>query len=149
MNDNAQLVAQQQAEVDKIFLKRQSKIIEKISQGLLSTPDDVASELSIPLTSAIELLNDPRMIKAIQNYGQVKSNLFFNTKGLQKLTDLAEGEDDKLALSAIQILAKVSNNLKPEGIEVNLNLSLETLVKNREEKTVNRNPVIDLDNLVK
>jgi hypothetical protein len=127
--------------------KRKAEVIQLVAEGHVSTVEELATALSLPLEGAISLLDDPVIVQAIAQYGRTKSNLFFHTKGVNRLEQIAQSEDDKSALSAIKLIAQISNNLKAgSGTDVNVNISLESLVQAKEEKNVTpkHSPIIDL-----
>jgi hypothetical protein len=144
-NSNTELMGYESEETKAVRLieKRKLEVIKAIASGTVSTVEEIADMFSLPITAAISLMDDPSIVNAIQQYTRVRSNLLFHAKGMSKLEEIVESEDDKTALAGLKLLAQLSNNLKPDkGVDVNINLSLESLVKETEKKV---NPVIDIN----
>ena len=126
----------------------QLEMIEQIAKGNITSVEELASHFSLPITTAISIMSDPRTINAVQKITQAKTNLFFHTKGVNRLIEMVEDtDDDKLSLSALKLIAQISNNLKQSSSDVNVNINLESLLHEDENRKKVEGPIIDIDKL--
>lgn len=124
------------------------EIVSRISNGEITTADDIVRDYNVTYELAIAFLSDNNTIALIQNYTKAKTNLLFHTKGINKLTELLDSEDNKEVLSSLKLLGQLSNNLKSNGADVNVNINLESLIGNSNNlKSVNESK--ELENLFK
>lgn len=103
-------------------------VVEAILNGEVHTPEELSDKFNLPLASAIKILNDQQFLLTIGNYSKAKANLNFHTKGINKLIQISESEDNKEAMQAIKFLATFTNNVKASGTDVNVNLNLNNLL---------------------
>lgn len=70
----------------------------------------MSEALAIPDDAA--LFNDPDFTSAIQERTRARAKAFFHGRGFDRLVEIAEGEDDKMALSAITAIGKLAGEFK-------------------------------------
>jgi|SRR5215475_4401552 len=116
--------------------KLKHQMVEAIALGKATIPEDLVNLFNITYEQSILLLNDPTFLSLIGNYTKAKLNLNFHTKSIPKLLDIVDNGDNKESMQAIKLVAQLSNNLKNTGTDVNINLNLESLVK-ESEKNIN------------
>jgi hypothetical protein len=121
-------------------------VVEAIINGEVHTAEELATKFNLPILKSVQILNDPQFLQVIGNYSKAKANLNFHTKGIQKLINIAESNDNKEAMSAIKILAQYTNNVKSTGNDVNVNLNLNTLLDHA-DKNEKDFPVINIESL--
>ena len=128
------------------YLVPESELIESILTGKVSTAEELAKLHNLPLVSAVKILNDPTFLQTLSGFSKAKANLNFHTKGVAKLIQIAESEDNKEAMSAIKMLATYTGNVKGNTSDVSVNINLEHLIsrEDEKEKKVNQPTVIDL-----
>ena len=127
------------------YLVPESEIIESILTGKVSTAEELAKLHNLPLVNAVKILNDPVFLQTLSGFSKAKSNLHFHTKGVSKLIEIAESEDNKEAMSAIKMLATYTGNVKGNTSDVSVNINLENLIQREDEKEKKVNsPIIDL-----
>lgn len=134
----------QVADTNKFLSNKPLKIeiVSRISQGEITTADDIVKDYNVSYDLAIAFLNDNQTIQLLQGFTKANTNLLFHTKGVKLLTELLESEDEKTQLSALKVLGSISNNLKSNGADVNVNINLESLIGNSNNlKSIN--PDID------
>jgi len=128
-----QLVRQEKNELEQSKLKQE--IVESVSLGLCTTPEDISNKFSIPYEQVIQLFSDPNFTNLIANYTKAKLNINFHTKGINRLMTIVDSEDNKESITAIKLLAQLTQNLKGvQSTDVNINLNLESLVKETEKQ---------------
>lgn len=120
----------------------QKQMVESIASGKCTVPEDLVNLFNITYEQSIELLNDPHFLALIGKHTKAKLNLSFHTVAIPKLDEIVRKGDYKEAMQAIKLEAQLTNNLKNVGTDVNINLNLESLVKESEK---NVTPFIDLD----
>lgn len=127
---------QNNTELEQKQLKQE--IVESIIKCECTTPEEISSKFGISYEQTIMLFSDPNFTNLISNYSKAKLNLHFHAKTVNKIGELAEHEDPKIALQAIKLEAQLTQNLK--GVQgqqdININFNLEQLVK-ESEKQVN------------
>lgn len=116
-------------------------IVQSIASGECTMPEDVVAKFDVAYDQVINLFSDPHFINQIANYTKAKLQIHFHSKTVTKIQELAEDNDPKIALQAIKLEAQITNNLKSVGTDVNINLSLENLVRETEKQV---NPVFDV-----
>lgn len=80
----------------------------------------MSEALAIPDDAS--LFNDPDFAKAVQDRTKARAKAFFHGRGFDRLVEIAEGEDDKTALSAIATIGKLAGEFKaPKPVQVNFN----------------------------
>ncbi len=67
---------------------------------------------ALVLTDDAALFNDPDFTRAIQERTRNRARAAFHGRGLDRLIEMAEGEDDRTALSAITMLGKLAGEFK-------------------------------------
>lgn len=72
------------------------------------------------------LFHDPDFTKAVQDRTKARARLAFHGRGLDRLIEIADGEDDKTALTAITLLGKLAGEFKAPKPVV---LSFDELIK--------------------
>lgn len=112
-----------------------------ISSGICTVPEDLVNLFNITYEQSINLLSDPGFLSSIKKYTTAKFQLMFHTSVPKELENIIKNGDNKEKLQAIKMYAQLTDNLKNTGTDVNINLSLENLVKEA-EKSVN-NPIFN------
>ena len=59
-----------------------------------------------------DLFSDPDFSRAIQERTKRRAKAFFHGRGFDRLVEVAEGEDDKAAMTAINLLGKLAGEFK-------------------------------------
>lgn len=67
---------------------------------------------ALAITDEAALFNDPDFTRAIQERTKARALAAFHGKGVDKLIEIAEGDDNKTALSAITLLGKLAGEFK-------------------------------------
>lgn len=114
-----------------------------ISSGICTVPEDLVNLFNITYEQSITLLSDPSFLSQIKKQTQAKLQLTFHTTIPTKLNDIIKNGDNKESMQAMKLAAQLTDNLKNVGTDVNINLNLESLVKEA-EKSVN-NPILNRD----
>lgn len=132
------LVKPDSKQTDLEQTKLKQEIVESIVKGECTLPEDITNKFGISYEQTIHLFSDPNFTNLISKYSQAKLNLHFHSKTVNKISELSESEDAKIALQAIKLEAQLTQNLKGVGntTDVNINFNLESLVK-ESEKSVN------------
>ena len=81
----------------------------------------MSEALAIP--DDAELFNDPEFTKGIQDRTKRRAKAYFHGRGFDRLVQIAEGEDDKTALSAITTIGKLAGEFKAPKQSVVLNFN--------------------------
>ena len=77
------------------------------------------SEALVPTDDAA-LFNDPDFTRAVQERTRARARAAFHGRGVDRLIEMAEGGDDRTALSAITMLGKLAGEFKaPRPIQLN------------------------------
>lgn len=116
------------------------EICISISTGICTVPEDIVNLFKIPYEQTVTLLSDPSFLSLIKKHTQAKLQLTYHTTIPNELSRIIKEGDNKEKLAAIKIYAQLTDNLNNTGTDVNINLSLEGLVKEA-EKTIN-NPIL-------
>ena len=77
----------------------------------LAVPDDA------------ELFKDAEFTKAVQDRTKRRARVAFHGRGIERLIEIADGNDDKTALSAITLLGKLAGEFKAPKQSVVLNFN--------------------------
>ena len=70
----------------------------------------MSEALAIP--DEADLFSDPDFSRAIQERTKRRAKAFFHGRGFDRLVEVAEGEDDKAAMTAINLLGKLAGDFK-------------------------------------
>lgn len=112
----------------------EKSIIESVSKGECTTPEDISNKFGITHNQVINLFSNPNFTDMIAKTVKAKLKLNFYTKGVNKIQQLVESDDPKIALQAIKLEAQLTQDLKGVNVtDVNINVSLEGLVKEAEK----------------
>lgn len=127
----------------------QDVIIDSILSGEVSTIEDLVEIHGLSLLEATKLCASVEFNQILQHYSKGKSNLYFHTKGIKKVLDIANTSDDnKEVMQAMKFIAQYTGNSKNEGTDVNVNLNLGSLIdKADDEKKVSSIDLIDFEKL--
>lgn len=88
----------------------------------VQTPNDIALVFNIPVDQAVALLNDDEFMNIVTMYTQAKLNTSYHGLAVNKLLSIIQNaEDDKVALQAINTLAKLNGKIQ-SGFNVHLGL---------------------------
>ena len=113
------------------------EIVKSISLGECTIPEDIVTKFNIPYEQVITLFSNPNFTNLIANYTKAKLSMNFHTKAVPRLMNIVDSEDNKESITAIKLLAQLTQNLKGvQSTDVNINLNLESLVK-ESEKSIN------------
>lgn len=103
------------------------RVVESVTSDASPTLERFAAELGLSPAEAVSILTDKDVSKALQDTTKARARLALHGRGIARLIDIATTGDDPQALSAINTLAKLSGDLKPQGI--NVRLSFDELIK--------------------
>lgn len=67
---------------------------------------------ALAITDDAALFNDPDFTKAVQDRTKARARVAFHGRGIERLIEIANGKDDKTALSAITLLGKLAGEFK-------------------------------------
>lgn len=67
---------------------------------------------ALTISDDAALFNDPDFTRAVQERTKARARLAFHGRGLDRLIEIADGEDDKTALTAINLLGKLAGEFK-------------------------------------
>lgn len=73
---------------------------------------------ALAITDDAALFHDPDFTKAVQDRTRARARLAFHGRGLDRLIEIADGEDDKTALTAITLLGKLAGEFKAPKLTV-------------------------------
>lgn len=68
---------------------------------------------ALTITDDAAQFNDPEFTRAVQEWTRARAKAFFHGRGFDRLVEIADGEDDKAAMTAITLLGKVAGEFKP------------------------------------
>ena len=118
-----------------------------ITNGELSTMEELAEKLELDPVSVTKLVNDPDFIRLTKTMSMSKSFLSYHAIGLNKLLQLIEQSDDpKTFLSSIQLLAKMLKEISPDNPSVNVNINLEQLIS-QSDNLIRKSNYIDAEEI--
>lgn len=121
--------------IDFISNDLKEEILEAMSSGGCSTVNELM-EFGLTRYQAIQLLNDTQFMVCVAQQSKAEAKAFLHSKGFRKLKKIASGEDDKAAMSAIKMLAEFTGDMSKKS-NVDVNISLEQMVRQEEAKSVN------------
>lgn len=113
---------------------RQMEIIEAIASGSCVTESELMSQFGLSFYQCTLLLSDPGFISILSNFSKARANLAFHTRGVGQMIDNLSHPDPKVNLQAVKLLGQYTGTLKSKESDVNINVSLEHLVKESEKK---------------
>jgi len=73
---------------------------------------------AIAISDDAALFHDPDFTKAVQERTKARARLAFHGRGLDRLIEIADGEDNKTALTAITLLGKLAGEFKAPKLTV-------------------------------
>jgi hypothetical protein len=112
------------------------RVVESVTSDASPTLERFASELGVSSAEAVSILTDKDVSKALQDTTKARARLALHGRGIARLIAIAATGDDQQALSAINTLARLAGDLKPQGI--NVRLSFDELIK---QATVSAGPL--------
>lgn len=115
-------------------------IAESMSAGQCTTISDLMEMFDLTQYQATELLNDVSFLTSVSKMSKAKAKMFFHSKGIGKLIDIASSEDNKAALAAMKMVMEYTGEVQKKGGDVNVNVSLENHIREQEEKEKNITP---------
>lgn len=80
--------------------------------------EDFAAQNGLTAQEAMALLTDPNAAKRMQEITKWRARVEFHGRGIQRLIAIANGENDKQALSAINLLGKLAGEFKAPKIQI-------------------------------
>ena len=84
-----------------------------MSEALVpSNLEEFAAQNGMTAQEAAAILSDPEAAKRIQEITKWRARIAFHGRGIERLIRIADGEDDKRAMSAIEILGKLAGEFK-------------------------------------
>ena len=119
-----------------------SAVVKSIALGECSVPEDLVREFGLTYEQSISLLSDPNFLSTLSMYTKARLSLSFHSLAVGKLQEIIQDDDPKIAIQAIKLSAQLTNNLKGNNTDVNINLNLENLVKETEK---NITPFVDIE----
>lgn len=120
--------------IDYLSNDLREKILEAMSKGECSTVNELM-EFGLTRYQAIQLLNDTQFMVCVAQQSVAEAKAFLHSKGFRKLKTIAQGGDDKAAMSAIKMLAEFTGDMSKKS-NVDVNISLEQLVRQEEAKSI-------------
>lgn len=100
-----------------------------MSEALVpSNIEEFAAQNGMTAQEAAAILANPDEARRLQEVTKWRARIAFHGRGIERLISIANGEDDKQALSAITLLGKLAGEFKaPRPIQV----SFDDLMKQR------------------
>jgi hypothetical protein len=130
-----------------IEIKTASETRDRIAIAIVMTDeplpsriDEAAEVIGIPPAELIALLNEPGFIKTLRALTRAQASLALHGRGIRRLTEILAGGEDKDSLAALQLLGKLSGDLRA-GQSVDVRVSFEEL---RARLDVNCSPHHDM-----
>ena len=120
--------------IDFISNDLKLQIAESISAGVNTTISEIMEHYDLTQYQATELLSDTTFLTSVSKMSKAKAKLFFHSKGVSKLVEIADGENDKAALAAMKMIMEYTGEVVKKGGDVNVNVSLENHIREQEEK---------------
>lgn len=132
--------------LDNISNDLKVSIAESISTGINTTISDVVENFDLTPYQATELLNDTIFCTMISKMSKAKAKLSFHSNGLDRLIEISKGENEKAALAAIKMVMEYTGEVVRKGGDVNVNVSLESHIREQEEseKVVGSKSIVDI-----
>lgn len=96
------------------------------AEVLPSRIEDAAAVIGIPPGELVALLNEPGFIKTLRALTRAQASLALHGQGVRRLIEIVTASEDKDTLVAIQLLGKLSGDLKA-GPSVDVKISFEEL----------------------
>lgn len=118
--------------------------VKLVESGTCSTPEELAKELNLGVEEINKIIGNPEFLKLVANVSKTKLFMKFYGIGLNRLFLLIENEENpKHFLAAFSLAGKLIEQIK-DGSSVNVNVNLESLVKQTDTLYSNRS-FIDAD----
>jgi hypothetical protein len=106
-------------------------IAEAVASGQRINLEALSIQLGMSIREVAHLFNDPSVLKEIRTVTRARAGIALHTRGVQRLVDITDTGDERQALTAINILGKLSGDMKDRQ-QVNVQLSFEELQRRRE-----------------
>jgi hypothetical protein len=117
-------------------------ILEAMASGECSTINELMEQFSLTRYQALQVFDDTQFMTCVAKQSKAEAKMFLHSKGFRRLKDIAQGSDDKAAMSAIKQLAEYTGEISKKS-NVDVNISLEQMVRQEEAKNVS--PVMDVE----
>lgn len=112
------------------------EIAYRSMKGELITCDDIASAYNITLTKAMQLITNPTFSHMVHNLSLANAKMGFDSIAFNKLLMIAQHSlDEKNQIRAISVLGDlvgVNESKKAKQSTTNINLNIDTLVRQNE-----------------
>lgn len=136
-------------QANQLDIQKQELVIQSILSGEVSTAEELAELHNLSLLESVKLLSNPEFNQTLQFYSKANSNLYFHTKGIKKVIDIAiNSEDNKEVMTAMKFIAQYTGNTKGESSDLNVNVNLGSLIDKAEhEKKVSSIDITEFEKL--
>lgn len=139
MNNLLKLVKNENNSLEQMKLKKD--IVESIISGECTIPEDIVTKFQVDYDRVIELFSDNNFIALLGKASQAKMKMSFYGKDLNRLDQIVDNEDDKIAIQGIKLKAQLTQAIKGNALpDINFVFNLENMVKETEKQV---NGVID------
>lgn len=106
------------------------RVVEALESGAPARLEDFAASLELRISELAAHLNDPQALAAVRAFTKARASLALHGVGVTKLVEIAEKGNHKQALAAINLLGKLSGDLRPQPVQVRVNF--DELLRRRE-----------------
>jgi hypothetical protein len=94
---------------------------------------------ALAITDDADLFSDPDFTRVVQERTKRRAKAFFHGRGFDRLVEIADGEDNKQAMTAINLLGKLAGEFKAPRPAM---MSFDELRK--AAQTVNAGPLVGI-----
>lgn len=118
-------------------------VAEDFAEGKITSVEDAMQLYGITRYQALSLMSDPIIIDAMKKITTARLQIAYNTTVVDTVLTMLKGDDDKAKLGAMNMIAKMTGNVKGGGTDLNVHLSLEGMVKQVGNKEVSGDSELD------
>lgn len=122
--------------LDYISNDLKEEIIQAMVEGNCSTINELMEQFSLTRYQALQVMDDPQLMTCVAKTSKAENKLFLHSKGFRRLREIAEGKNEKAAMTAIKMLAEHTGDMSKKS-NVDVNISLENMVRQDEAKQSN------------
>ena len=123
--------------------EKENKVVQILSLGDTASLEEAASLSRVGVAEIVQMLESPQFVEKLRAHTRARATLLFNAKGLGKIQEALSSSDPKQYIPALKLLGQLSGDLAPKKKEIEVKISLESLVKKFQEDT--QTPFIDAE----
>lgn len=121
------------------------RVVEALAAGAPARLEDFAESLEMRIAQLAAHLNDPQALAAVRAFTKARAGLALHGVGIARLVEIAEKGNAKQALAAINLLGKLSGDLRPTGVQVRV--SFDELLRRRSESEGGAGPLAGITDI--